>query len=107
MVKTAPTPNCFRKKESHHVTPLESLLLGMASGAAAQFVASPGDLAKVQMQTEGRMRAMGFEPRGDSLLDILRREVREGGGVRALWKGEVEKEDRVYCTYVLYVHGLY
>ena len=82
--------NTLRKsKPSGRVNAFESLTMGMASGAAAQFVASPGDLAKVQMQTEGRMRTMGFAPRGNSVLDIWRAEVKRGG-VRALWKG-------IYC----------
>ncbi len=77
---------CFRRKNAL-LHPWESAVLAMVSGAAAQFMASPADLAKVQLQTEGRLKAMGFESRGDSILAVWGRIVRRGGGVRALWKG--------------------
>ena len=36
---------------------------GMISGAAAQFLASPTDLVKVQMQMEGKRQLEGLKPR--------------------------------------------
>ncbi len=50
----------------HDITPLyfsrKSIVGGLSAGAAAQFIASPTDLVKVQMQTEGR-RALEGKPR--------------------------------------------
>ena len=36
---------------------------GIVSGAAAQFLASPNDLVKVQMQMEGKRQLEGLKPR--------------------------------------------
>jgi Mitochondrial carrier protein. len=36
---------------------------GVASGALAQFFASPTDLVKVQIQMEGKRRLLGKPPR--------------------------------------------
>lgn len=41
----------------------KSVLCGSASGALGQFLASPADLVKVQMQMEGRRRLEGHPPR--------------------------------------------
>lgn len=41
----------------------KSVLCGSASGALGQFLASPTDLVKVQMQMEGRRRLEGYPPR--------------------------------------------
>ena len=44
---------CFRK----------AIPTGMISGAAAQFLASPMDLVKIQLQTEGKRILEGHKPR--------------------------------------------
>lgn len=41
----------------------KAVLAGMSTGALAQFVASPTDLVKVQMQMEGRRKLEGKPPR--------------------------------------------
>lgn len=41
----------------------KSVLCGSASGALGQFLASPTDLVKVQIQMEGRRRLEGHPPR--------------------------------------------
>ncbi|CAG0882194.1 unnamed protein product [Darwinula stevensoni] len=41
----------------------KSVIAGMTAGACGQFIASPADLVKVQMQTEGRRRLLGLPPR--------------------------------------------
>lgn len=41
----------------------KAVLSGLSAGAAAQFIASPTDLIKVQMQMEGRRRLDGKPPR--------------------------------------------
>jgi solute carrier family 25 uncoupling protein 27 len=41
----------------------KSSLGGLTAGALGQFIASPTDLVKVQMQMEGRRRLEGKPPR--------------------------------------------
>jgi len=41
----------------------KAVLSGLSAGAMAQFIASPTDLIKVQMQMEGRRRLDGKPPR--------------------------------------------
>jgi len=41
----------------------KAVLSGMSAGAMAQYIASPTDLVKVQMQMEGRRRLDGKPPR--------------------------------------------
>lgn len=41
----------------------KSALSGATSGAIAQYLASPADLVKVQIQMEGKRRLQGLEPR--------------------------------------------
>lgn len=41
----------------------KSAATGATSGAVAQFLASPADLVKVQIQMEGKRRLLGLEPR--------------------------------------------
>lgn len=40
-----------------------SALCGMTSGVVGQFLASPADLVKVQMQMEGKRKLEGHAPR--------------------------------------------
>mmetsp|Transcript_35364 Transcript_35364/g.56491 ORF Transcript_35364/g.56491 Transcript_35364/m.56491 type:complete len:184 (+) Transcript_35364:866-1417(+) len=54
----------------------------MSAGALGQFVASPTDLVKVQMQLD-RLRP---EPRFSGTFDALRKVFAEGG-VKGLWRG--------------------
>jgi len=41
----------------------KAIVGGLTAGALAQFIASPTDLVKVQMQMEGRLRLEGKPPR--------------------------------------------
>lgn len=41
----------------------KSAISGVVSGAIAQYIASPADLIKVQIQMEGKRRLMGEPPR--------------------------------------------
>lgn len=41
----------------------KALIAGLVSGAVGQFVSSPADLIKVQMQTEGLRKRQGLPPR--------------------------------------------
>jgi len=68
-------------------------ILGMSSGAFAQFVASPADLIKVRMQMEGRRRLQGLPSRGEGMKDFLKQTLREGG-IKSLWKGALPNTQR-------------
>lgn len=59
---------------------------GVIAGSVAQFLASPADLVKVQIQMEGRRRLEGLAPRVNGVMDATRKIVNQGG-VWALWKG--------------------
>lgn len=61
--------------------------------ALAQFLASPADLVKVQIQMEGRRRLMGLEPRVNSAAHAFR-EIVKRGGIKGLWKGSIPNVQR-------------
>ncbi|XP_063060608.1 mitochondrial uncoupling protein 4 isoform X1 [Engraulis encrasicolus] len=66
---------------------------GMAAGAVGQFLASPTDLVKVQMQMEGRRLLEGKEPRVRGATHAFVKIFSEGG-VRGLWAGWVPNVQR-------------
>lgn len=66
----------------------ESMCAGMTSGVVAQFLASPADLVKVQMQMEGQRRLTGLPPRTKNMYQAFRLLLSEGGWFR-LWRGAV------------------
>ncbi|KAG7460911.1 hypothetical protein MATL_G00203850 [Megalops atlanticus] len=66
---------------------------GMAAGALGQFMASPTDLVKVQMQMEGRRRLEGKPPRVHGVYHAFLKIISEGG-VRGLWAGWVPNVQR-------------
>jgi solute carrier family 25 uncoupling protein 27 len=68
-------------------------LSGLSAGAAAQFIASPTDLIKVQMQMEGRKLLDGKLPRFRNTWHAFTVTVSEGG-VWGLWKGWVPNVQR-------------
>ncbi|XP_046878362.1 mitochondrial uncoupling protein 4 isoform X3 [Hypomesus transpacificus] len=80
-----------------HARPLQThrkaVLGGMLAGALGQFMASPTDLVKVQMQMEGRRRLEGKPPRVRGVYHALVKTVSEGG-VRGLWAGWVPNVQR-------------
>ena len=51
-----------------------------------QFMASPTDLIKTQIQMEGRRRLLGKPPRVEGMVDALNKIVAQAG-VRGLWRG--------------------
>ncbi|KAI4882122.1 hypothetical protein NFI96_010749 [Prochilodus magdalenae] len=65
----------------------------MVSGAFGQFLASPTDLVKVQMQMEGRRRLEGKPPRVRGVYHAFIKIVSEGG-IRGLWAGWVPNVQR-------------
>jgi len=64
----------------------KKVVAGMSAGGFGQFMASPTDLVKTQIQMEGRRRLLGYEPRVDGTMDALRKIVAQGG-VLGLWRG--------------------
>ncbi|XP_036406313.1 mitochondrial uncoupling protein 4 [Megalops cyprinoides] len=66
---------------------------GMVAGALGQFMASPTDLVKVQMQMEGRRRLEGKPPRVHGVYHAFLKIISEGG-VRGLWAGWVPNVQR-------------
>ncbi|XP_054284363.1 mitochondrial uncoupling protein 4 isoform X2 [Macrosteles quadrilineatus] len=82
------------KKNSNGTFPIwKSAIAGVTSGALAQFIASPTDLIKVQIQMEGKRRLMGKPPRVHGMVDAFQKIV-SVGGVRGLWKGSIPNMQR-------------
>lgn len=61
------------EKENKHGFPMwKKVLAGMSAGGFGQFVASPTDLIKTQIQMEGKRRLQGKPPRVRGTMDALR-----------------------------------
>lgn len=58
----------------------------MTAGGMGQFVASPTDLIKTQIQMEGKRRLLGKPPRVHGTWDAFQKILAENG-VRGLWRG--------------------
>ena len=50
----------------------KKVLAGMAAGGMGQFVASPTDLIKTQIQMEGKRRLQGKKPRVNGAYDAFK-----------------------------------
>lgn len=83
----------FTKNGSQALPVWKSALCGVTAGAVAQWLASPADLVKVQIQMEGRRRLMGEAPRVHSAAHAFRMIVQRGG-VKGLWKGSIPNVQR-------------
>ncbi|KAG0723742.1 Mitochondrial uncoupling protein 4 [Chionoecetes opilio] len=64
----------------------QAIVGGILAGGVAQFLASPADLIKVQMQMEGRRIFEGKPPRIQSASEAFVK-IYHAGGLRGLWKG--------------------
>ncbi|XP_039255433.2 mitochondrial uncoupling protein 4-like [Styela clava] len=71
----------------------KAVIGGLCAGSIGQFVASPMDLVKVQMQMEGRRRMEGHPPRVRGVWHALSVALRTGG-IRGLWVGWVPNVQR-------------
>ncbi|XP_050432899.1 mitochondrial uncoupling protein 4 [Adelges cooleyi] len=71
----------------------KSAISGVVSGAIAQYIASPADLIKVQIQMEGKRRLLGEPPRVLGAAHAFKKIVSESG-VRGLWKGSIPNVQR-------------
>ncbi|KRZ15433.1 Mitochondrial uncoupling protein 4 [Trichinella zimbabwensis] len=76
----------FHRNEDGTFDLWKAMCSSMASGAIGQFLASPTDLVKVQMQMEGRRRLDGLPPRVENMFQAFRQTF-ASGGIPALWKG--------------------
>lgn len=87
----------FRKKlgatGTNGIPIYQAALCGVTAGGLAQWMASPADLVKVQVQMEGKRRLMGLEPRVHGAGHAFRQIVQRGG-IRGLWKGSVPNVQR-------------
>lgn len=83
----------IKKGDGQSMSLMKSALCGVSAGSLAQWLASPADLVKVQVQMEGKRRLMGLEPRVHSAGHALK-EIVSRGGIRGLWKGSVPNVQR-------------
>ncbi|XP_055600629.1 mitochondrial uncoupling protein 4-like [Uranotaenia lowii] len=71
----------------------QSAVAGVGAGMVAQWLASPADLVKVQIQMEGKRRLLGQEPRVHGTHHAFR-EIVKRGGIPGLWKGSIPNVQR-------------
>ncbi|KAI8512306.1 hypothetical protein Bbelb_089450 [Branchiostoma belcheri] len=72
---------------------LKAVCGGLVAGSLGQFIASPTDLVKVQMQMEGRRILEGKPARVRGTWHAFTKILAEGG-IRGLWKGWVPNVQR-------------
>ena len=80
--------NFFMREADGSFALWKGALCGMGSGLISQFIASPTDIVKTQMQLEGPRLLRGESPRFAGTIDAFRVIAREGG-VLGLWKGVI------------------
>ncbi|XP_057666871.1 mitochondrial uncoupling protein 4 isoform X2 [Diorhabda carinulata] len=86
--------NIFRQTPDQKIFPIwQTALCGVSAGAFAQYLASPTDLLKVQLQMEGKRRLLGLPPRVNGMWDAFLK-VWSTGGIKGLWKGSVPNVQR-------------
>lgn len=78
--------NSIRPDDDKPLAVWQAALGGLVAGGLGQFLASPADLVKVQLQMEGRRRLQGHPARFSGVFDALMK-IYTAGGLRALWKG--------------------
>lgn len=78
--------NSLSRKDKDGFSLWKKVVAGMLAGGIGQFVASPTDLVKTQIQMEGRRRLLGKPPRVEGMMDALRKIVAQAG-VLGLWRG--------------------
>ncbi|EDV91835.1 mitochondrial uncoupling protein 4 [Drosophila grimshawi] len=83
----------FTQNGSQALPVWKSAICGVTAGAVAQWLASPADLVKVQIQMEGRRRLMGEAPRVHGSAHALK-QIIQRGGVKGLWKGSIPNVQR-------------
>lgn len=78
--------NHLCRKDANGFPLWKKVVAGMMAGGIGQFMASPTDLIKTQIQMEGKRRLLGKKPRVHGTMDAFRKIVRQGG-IIGLWRG--------------------
>ena len=66
----------------------KGVIAAMTAGFTGQFIASPTDLVKVRMQTDGKRVAAGKKPQYAGVVDAFR-QLHTQKGFRGMWQGWV------------------
>ncbi|CAM1322514.1 SLC25A27 (predicted) [Pycnogonum litorale] len=86
--------NKILKRNADGTMPIwKAVVAGLTAGAFGQFLASPADLIKVQLQTEGRRKLEGKPARVKNTYHAFSKIYAEAG-FRGLWKGWVPNVQR-------------
>ncbi|XP_028799424.1 mitochondrial uncoupling protein 3 [Neltuma alba] len=72
-------------------------VVGGVSGIMAQVIASPADLVKVRMQSDGRLVSQGLHPRYLGPFDALNKII-QAEGFLGLWKGVFPNIQRAFLV---------
>ncbi|KAM3726711.1 Mitochondrial uncoupling protein [Dirofilaria immitis] len=81
-------------KEKHKLFPVwQSAICGLISGAVAQFLASPTDLVKVQMQAKGMRKPDNLQPRFRNSYYVFIA-LYKSNGFMGLWTGWLPNTQR-------------
>ncbi|KAG6553285.1 hypothetical protein Mapa_005019 [Marchantia paleacea] len=83
--------------DKHNVSVTKKAFIGGASGIIGQLIASPADLVKVRMQSDGRSIKMGQAPRYTGLADAFTKIVKTEG-VGGLWRGVGPNVQRAFLV---------
>ena len=79
--------NVFQKNQDGSFSLYKGIAAGMLAGGFGQFIATPTDLVKVQMQIEGKRIAKGKLPRYPGGFPDAFRSIYRTGGIRGLYTG--------------------
>ncbi|KAL3687655.1 hypothetical protein R1sor_013964 [Riccia sorocarpa] len=83
--------------DKHNLSVTRKALIGGVSGLIGQLIASPADLVKVRMQSDGRLIKMGHAPRYTGMADAFKKIVKTEG-VRGLWRGVGPNVQRAFLV---------
>merc|ERR1711892_405002 len=78
--------NRLSKNDKNGFSLWKKVIAGMLAGGIGQFMASPTDLIKTQIQMEGRRRLLGEPARVHGMMDAFNKIVAQAG-VAGLWRG--------------------
>lgn len=90
-------------KNADGTVPVTTAMIGgVLAGGFAQFLASPFDLVKIQIQMEGRRRLQGLPPRVTGSWDAVRKIVAQGGlkGLMKGWGPNVQRYQSKFSRFV-------
>eukprot|EP00041_Stephanoeca_diplocostata_P035634 m.1263465 g.1263465 ORF g.1263465 m.1263465 type:complete len:304 (-) comp24734_c1_seq10:3281-4192(-) len=75
----------------------KGVVAGLSAGALGQFIANPTDLAKVQMQMDGKRISQGQKPLYTSTAHAFKTLYKQNG-IRGMWRGWVPNCQRAGLT---------